>query len=102
MKENKILKAALIGFGGISKAHTKGYGILEAEGKVKLVAVCDICKEAFEKEVKINIENASSVKGDYRCYTDLEEMLAKEELDFVDICVPSFLHRELSVKLLDR
>lgn len=102
MNENKLLKAALIGFGGISKAHTKGYGILEAEGKVKLVAVCDICKDAFEKEVKINIDSDSSDKGDYRCYTDLEEMLAKEDVDFVDICVPSFLHKELSVKLLNR
>ena len=97
-----MLKAGLIGYGGIAKAHVNGYGILEAKNKVKLVAVCDICEEAFKKEVKINIGGDTKQAGDYRCYTDLEDMLAKEELDFVDICLPSYLHREYSVKLLER
>ena len=32
-----MLKAALIGFGGISAAHRRGYYNLEKEGKVKQV-----------------------------------------------------------------
>ena len=97
-----MLKAALIGFGGIAKSHQNGYAKLEKDGKVKLVAAYDICKDAFEKKVKINIDNNSCQELSFRCYTDLDEMLSVEELDFVDICVPSFLHREISVKLLER
>lgn len=98
-----MLKAAIIGFGGIANAHKNGYTKLEAEGKVKLVAVCDISKEAFEKKVKINIDSGDSTQAVlFNCYTDLEEMLANEELDFVDICTPSCLHRELSVKMLEK
>lgn len=97
-----MLKAALIGFGGIAKAHQSGYANLENDGKVKLVAVCDVCEDAFEKKIKINIDSDTNQDVSFRCYTDLEEMLANEDLDFVDICVPSYLHKELSVKLLER
>lgn len=97
-----MLKAVLIGYGGIAKAHQKGYTKLEKDGKVKLVAVCDICKEAFEKKVKINIDSDTEQTLSFNTYTDLEEMLSKEEFDFADICVPSYLHREISVKLLER
>lgn len=97
-----MLKAAIIGFGGIAQAHKNGYITLEKEGKVKLVAACDIRKEAFEKVAEINLKSDTTQKADFRCYTDLEEMLAKEETDFVDICVPSFLHKELAVKMLNK
>ena len=97
-----MLKAAIIGFGGIAQAHKNGYIKLEKEGKVKLVAVCDVRKEAFESVTEINIESDTTARADFRPYTDLEEMLEKETLDFVDLCVPSFLHKELSVKLLNR
>ena len=97
-----MLKAALIGFGGVVHAHKNGYLKLEQEEKVKLVAACDIRKEAFNQIVEINLKNDVTQKADFRCYTDLEEMLAKEEIDFVDICVPSYLHKELAVRMLNK
>lgn len=97
-----MLKAAIIGFGGIAQAHKNGYIKLEKEGKVKLVAACDVRKEAFEKVTEINLKSDTTQQADFRCYTDLEEMLAKETVDFVDICVPSYLHKELAVKMLNK
>ena len=98
-----MLNAALIGFGGIAQAHKNGYATLEKLGKVRLVAACDIRKEAFEKTVEINLKTDSKEGvSNFRCYTDLEEMLANEQIDFLDICVPSYLHREISVKMLER
>ena len=98
-----MLKAAIIGYGGISGAHEKGYVKLESDGLVKLCAVCDIRADARETRKKINIDENLAVKAaDFRFYTDLDEMLANEELDFVDICVPSYLHKEISIKLLDK
>jgi predicted dehydrogenase len=98
-----MLNAAILGFGGIARSHKKGYSILEKEGKAKLVAVCDIRPEAFEQKIEINMksENAEAVNT-FNCYTDLEEMLEKEQIDFIDICLPSFLHREYSVKLMEK
>jgi predicted dehydrogenase len=98
-----MLKAAIIGYGGISAAHEKGYMRLEADGLVKLCAACDVREDAFDTRKKINIEEGSSLaKTNFKRYTDLDEMLANEELDFVDICVPSYLHKEISIKVLDK
>ena len=51
-----MLRAAIIGYGGIAHgAHLPGYAELEATGKVKLVAVCDIDPAQFDKEIDLNI-----------------------------------------------
>ena len=98
-----MLKAALIGFGGISTTHRRGYCNLEKEGKVKLVAAYDINPNAFKTRVAINLGDVSDPVGEsIHFYTDLDEMIAKEEIDFVDICIPTYKHRELSEKLLRR
>jgi len=98
-----MLKAAIIGFGSISRSHRKEYLKLEQLGKVKLVCAYDVDPDAFSRVVKNNLENPSKALPEkIRYYTDLDEMLEKEEIDFVDICVPSYWHSEMSVKLLKR
>ncbi len=101
-----MLKVGILGFGGIARSHRKGYEILAKEGApVELVALCDINPEQFEKAVSINSgsdKTAVSPKELYHTYTDLEEMLEKEELDVVDICLPTYLHCEYACKLLKR
>lgn len=72
------------------------------KSKVKFVAVCDIREEAFSSSVATNIDSAAMELGAYNCYTDIEEMLAKEKIDFLDICVPSFLHCKIAVEMLER
>ena len=94
-----MLKAAIIGFGGIAKSHRKGYANLKAQNKVELVCACDIDPEAFKKRIVTNIgEEPHELDENIRFYTDLDEMLDREKLDFVDICAPTFLHAELSKK----
>jgi len=98
-----MLKAAIIGFGSISRSHRKEYLKLEALGKVKLTCAYDVDPEAFARVVKNNLENPSKALPEHlQYYTDLDEMLSKEEIDFVDICVPTYWHREMAVKLLTR
>ena len=93
-----MLKVAIIGFGGIAKAvHLKPHLELEKEGITKLVAVCDVDETRFGKKLEINIDGSDSVLPDsVKRYTDYKEMLEKEDLDMVDICVPTFLHAEVS------
>lgn len=98
-----MLKAGIIGFGGIAAAHRKAYAKLKELGKVQLVCACDIDPKAFEKRVSINIDTgATPLEEHIHFYTDLEQMLAREELDFLDICAPSFLHSKISVDVLRR
>ena len=98
-----MLKAGLIGFGGITNAHKAGYKRLEALEKVKLTCAYDIEPDAFAKKVTTNLDSGKSTRdADIHFYTDLDEMLQNEELDFVDICVPTFKHKELAVLLLAR
>ncbi len=98
----KQVRSAIIGFGGIAKSHKTGYEILEREGApVKLVALCDIDPTRFTAATVTNLgaEKAADL-GDIRTYTNLDEMLGNEELDMVDICVPSYLHKEIAIKAM--
>ena len=98
-----MLKVALIGFGGIVKgAHLPAYQQLEKEGIVKLVAVADITPAAFDAgEVEINIGSGSSaLDASVHTYSDWKQMLAEEDVDMVDVCVPTYLHAEITIGAL--
>ncbi len=99
-----MLQAAIIGFGGIAAAHKNAYAQLEKEGKVKLVAAYDIREDAFKKgKTKINIDTGDDKSvSEIHAYFDLYEMLAKEKLDIIDICAPSYLHKKYAIEMLKR
>jgi len=98
-----MINVAMIGFGGIAQAHKNAHLKMEAAGKERLVAICDITPEAFTKRIKINIDTGEPIKeGNFNKYTDLEEMLSKEKIDLIDICIPSYLHAEYAAKMLER
>ncbi len=82
-----MLKVALVGVGGISATHIPCWDKME---DAELVALCDIRPERMEK-----YENK-------RKYTDFDEMLEKEEIDILDICVPTYLHVDFAVKAMEK
>ncbi|MBQ8140971.1 MAG: Gfo/Idh/MocA family oxidoreductase [Clostridia bacterium] len=98
-----MIKSVLIGFGGIAQAHRSGYSKLAKDGKIKLVAAYDICPERFEGNIEINLGKAEINENEnIKFYTDLEEMLAAEKPDMVDICIPSYLHADMAIDMLGR
>ena len=98
-----MLNAAIIGFGGVAQSvHVPAYETLEAMGKVRLVAACDIDPGQFHKKLEINIASSGERLVDPHFYTDLEEMLAKERLDLIDICLPTYLHARYAIDMLGR
>lgn len=101
-----MLRVGLIGIGFMGRGHLDVYLRLEKEGfPVKLTAICDIDPEKFEnKFVKGNIDVGTGTYdfSRYNLYTDIDEMLEKEELDYVDIALPTYLHAEASVKALNK
>lgn len=82
-----MLKVGLVGVGGISGAHIPAW---EAMEDVELVALCDIRPEQMERYPK------------QRHYTNVDEMLEKELLDILDICLPTYLHAEVGLKAMEK
>ena len=97
-----MINVALIGFGGIAQAaHAPAYMELAKQGKARLVAACDICPERFLEKMEINIGGADKTYGEaLHQYVDWREMLEKENIDMVDICLPTFLHAEVAIEVL--
>ena len=87
MEAKKMLKVALVGVGNISGAHIPAWRSME---NVDLVALCDIRSERMEYHENV------------RKYTDFDEMLNNEKIDILDICLPTYLHADYSIKALDR
>jgi len=101
-----MLKVGLIGIGFMGRGHLDNYIRLDSEGApVKLAAICDIDKEKFEgKFIKGNIDvgNDQYDFSKYNLYTDIDEMLEKEDLDYVDIALPTYLHAQITINALNK
>lgn len=82
-----MLKIGLVGVGGISGAHIPAWNEME---DAELVALCDIRNERLEQY------------PDKRHYNDFDEMLAKEEFDIIDICLPTYLHADYAIKAMEK
>ena len=82
-----MLKVGLVGVGGISGAHIPAW---EAMEDAELTALCDIRQECLDRY------------PDKHLYLDFDEMLEKEELDILDICLPTYLHVDFAVKAMEK
>ena len=87
----KVLRIGIIGAGGIAThCHMPAY---QKMNNVKIVAICDIKPE----KAKLFADSFSIPA----IYEDYKEMIAKEELDAVDICTPNYLHSVMAVDALN-
>lgn len=85
MAGERRLRVGLIGAGTIAfSAHLPA--MRKLRDHIELVAVADVRIE--------NAERAAREYGAESHYGDYHELLAREDLDFVDICTPEFLHAE--------
>lgn len=82
-----MLKVALVGVGGISGAHIPAW---QKREDVELIALCDVNPKQLEPYESVHK------------YTDFTEMLEKEEIDILDICLPTFLHVKCAVEAMER
>lgn len=90
----KKLKVGLIGLGGIcSNAHMQGYLKMD---NVEIAAICDILPERIERFV----QRFSMI--DIPSFTDYNDLLNVEGLDYVDICTPNYLHSVIAVAAMEK
>ena len=83
---NRKIKIALVGCGRISKNH---FGSIEQHSDhLELVALCDI-------DPGVLAEHAQKYR--VPAYSDMQEMLEKEEIDLVVLCTPSGIHPDQAV-----
>ncbi len=95
-----MIRHAIIGCGGISRAHLRGLKTLKDEGldKIELTALCDV----DESRVRAFAEEAREQLGARpQCFTDYREMLDKAELDSVGVNTHHKSHYPISRDCLD-
>lgn len=84
------LNHGIIGFGFISEKHLNGYASIP--DKVQTIAACDILPERLK---------AAEERGIQRLYSDYRDMLADPEIDIVSVCLPNFLHKQVTIDALE-
>jgi len=87
-----MLRIGIIGTGGISAVHFRGY--LEFPRQCRIVALCDAALDrAEERKAQFGLVDA-------RVYDDPTAMLATEALDVVSIATPPSTHARLAIDAL--
>ena len=79
-EEKRVFRCGVIGCGNIAVMHLDSLAALE---ETALVAVCDIREERARQTAE---------QYGAAAYTDYKEMIEKEQLDAVHICLPHYLH----------
>ena len=85
------LRGALFGCGMISEFHLRGWNRIP---EVEIVALCNRTVSKAERRRDQFVPLA-------RIYSDLETLLVKEQLDFIDILTPPALHHRHCLMALD-
>lgn len=88
------VRVAIVGCGFFARNHLFSWKDLEAEGSVRLVAICDI--DAAKAKA------AAEEFGVPNWYTDLDAMIEKEQIDLIDIITRMDTHRMLVEKTIAR
>ena len=85
------IKVGVIGCGAIAqRRHITEYA---DNSQVEIVAVCDI-----------NEERVNEVAEQYnaKAYTNYEELLNDADIDAISVCLPNYLHAEVSIAALNK
>ena len=89
----KPLNIGMIGYGFMGKAHTNAYATVsnffDTEHKPVLKALC--ARNAERAQEFADNWGYESVE------TDWKKLIARDDIDAVDICVPNNLHKEISI-----
>src|SRR3954468_17882412 len=89
----KAFNIGMIGYGFMGRAHSNAYrkvnNFFDLEYRPVLKAVC-----ARDKE---KAQAFADTWGYESVETDWKRLLARKDIDAVDICTPNNLHREISI-----
>ena len=86
-----MMRVGIVGLGGISYVHITGY---DAIPNAALVAGADV-QGAEAKNAHLMTDRGLPI------YHSLEEMLANEELDMIDVCTPTDTHAAIAIAAME-
>ncbi len=86
--QDKTVKVAVVGCGGISRRHLEGYA---GTGRTELVGVADIVREKAE---------AAAERYGSKPYGSVTELLAAQQPDLVSVSTPPGSHAEIAIEVL--
>ena len=103
MSNEKTVNVGLIGCGFMGFAHLQAY---LKNGNVRIAALCDAVRmpDGDFSHVAGNVDVGNAVKLDMsviKASMDYRDLLDDPDIDLVDICVPTFFHREIAVAALE-
>ncbi len=85
-----MLRAALIGCGNIGAGgHLPAYALIP---EVELVAVCDAVE---------TLAHTAAERSGATAYTDYRQLLEREDIAMVDVCLPTYLHAPVTIAALE-
>ena len=97
-----MVKIGIVGIGFMGMIHY--YGIQRGTG-AEVVAICTRDQKKLDGDWT-SIQGNFGPRGgmedlsNIRKYTDIDELLADDEIDLVDICLPTHLHKSVSIASL--
>lgn len=83
-----MVKVALLGCGTMGRTHANAYRTIN---DAQVVALCDIQSEKGEPLAKM-------LNAQY--FESFDAMLERVEFDVLDVCLPTYLHKEYSVRAM--
>lgn len=87
-RDAAVLKIAIVGFGGMGQVHAANYAKIAG---CQVVATVNNSEAGMAKAKEMNLPS----------YSTLSELVAQVDVDVVDICTPTFKHKELVLEALE-
>ena len=99
-----MVRVAVAGLGFMGKTHL---GIYNSLDNVEIAALCDIQEELLYMKSLDAGGNIEASSGDIDLsgaekFTDFDTLIEAGGYDFVDLCLPTFLHADYAVKALKK
>lgn len=98
-----MVRVGIAGIGFMGVTHFKAYAKVEA-AQVTAIFTRDAAKLAGDwTRVRGNFGDAGGTHdlSGVRCCDDLDALIGDPDVDLLDICLPSYLHREVGVRALE-
>ena len=95
-----VVKLALVGCGGISGSHVKGYRDLYARGcrDFEVTVCCDVQADS----AKVRAQEIAEFQGvKPKVCTDVQELVHSRAADAADLCLPHCFHHSVAIPLLE-
>jgi predicted dehydrogenase len=93
------VKIGLIGMGFMGNMHFETYQKIKG---AKIVAICDQDKKKLAADAgatgNIALGGGKRDLSEIETFTKLEKMLERDDIDLIDICLPTYLHCDAALK----